>query len=75
MQSVRWHTKDRCLRQPRSKYLRPAGSVTALQSTVRDSPQVKTAGAKESQESDDDELNCDNIVQQLGHDENENAGD
>jgi hypothetical protein len=41
----------------------------------RDSSQLKTAGAEESQKSDDDQIDGDNIVQQLGHYENKNAGD
>jgi len=37
--------------------------------------QAQIAGAEKSNESDDDQINRDNIVQQPGHDQNENTGD
>jgi hypothetical protein len=36
---------------------------------------MDASGAKQSQQSDDDQVKGYDIVQQLGHDENENAGD
>jgi hypothetical protein len=39
------------------------------------SSQVKIAAAEKSNESDDDQINGDNIVQHSGYDQNENTGD
>ena len=36
---------------------------------------VKTAGAEQSNQSDDDQINGDNVVQQPGYEQYENAGD